>query len=394
MKTQVAIIGAGPAGLLLGQLLSRQGIDNVILERKSGEYVLGRIRAGVLEQGMVDLLREAGVDKRMDEEGLPHEGFELAFDNRRVRVDLAGLTGGKNVMVYGQTEVTRDLMEAREAAGGTTLYEADNVQPHDLETDRPYVTFEKDGETVRLDCDYVAGCDGYHGVSRRSIPEGRIKAFEKVYPFGWLGMLSDTPPVAEELIYARHERGFALCSMRSETRSRYYIQVSLDEKAEDWSDERFWEELKRRIPDDVAEKLVTGPSIEKSIAPLRSFVVEPMQYGRLFLVGDAAHIVPPTGAKGLNLAASDVNTLYRLMVSVYQEGRTDLIPNYSETCLKRIWKAERFSWWMTTMLHKFTDEEDFATRMQQAELDYVTSSEAGLTTIAENYVGLPYESLE
>ncbi|PRY67322.1 4-hydroxybenzoate 3-monooxygenase [Halomonas ventosae] len=394
MKTQVAIIGAGPSGLLLGQLLSRQGIDNVILERKSGEYVLSRIRAGVLEQGMVDLLREAGVDRRMDEEGEVHDGVELALDNRRVRVDLAGLTGGKTVMVYGQTEVTRDLMEAREAAGGTTLYEADNVQPHDLETDHPYVTFEKDGETHRLECDYVAGCDGFHGVSRQSIPEGRIKEFEKVYPFGWLGLLADTPPVAEELIYARHERGFALCSMRSSTRSRYYLQVGLDEKVEDWSDERFWEELKRRIPDEVAETLVTGPSIEKSIAPLRSFVVEPMQYGRLFLVGDAAHIVPPTGAKGLNLAASDVNTLYRLMVKVYQEGRTDLIPSYSATCLKRIWKAERFSWWMTSMLHKFSEEEDFATRMQQAELDYVTSSEAGLTTIAENYVGLPYESLE
>ena len=394
MKTQVAIIGAGPSGLLLGQLLSRQGIDNVILERKSGEYVLSRIRAGVLEQGMVDLLREAGVDKRMDEEGEVHDGVELALDNRRVRVDLAGLTGGKTVMVYGQTEVTRDLMEAREATGGTTIYEADNVQPHDLESDSPYITFEKDGKTHRLDCDYVAGCDGFHGISRKSIPEGRIKEFEKVYPFGWLGLLSDTPPVADELIYARHERGFALCSMRSSTRSRYYIQVGLDEKVEEWSDERFWEELKRRIPDEVAEKLVTGPSIEKSIAPLRSFVVEPMQYGRLFLVGDAAHIVPPTGAKGLNLAASDVNTLYRLMVKVYQEGRTDLIPNYSETCLKRIWKAERFSWWMTSMLHKFSDEEDFNTRMQQAELDYVTSSEAGLTTIAENYVGLPYESLE
>ncbi|MCE0733160.1 4-hydroxybenzoate 3-monooxygenase [Halomonas sp. G15] len=394
MKTQVAIIGAGPSGLLLGQLLSRQGIDNVILERKSGEYVLSRIRAGVLEQGMVDLLREAGVDKRMDEEGEVHDGVELALDNRRVRVDLAGLTGGKTVMVYGQTEVTRDLMEAREATGGTTIYEADNVQPHDLESDSPYITFEKDGETHRLDCDYVAGCDGFHGISRKSIPEGRIKEFEKVYPFGWLGLLSDTPPVADELIYARHERGFALCSMRSSTRSRYYIQVGLDEKVEEWSDERFWEELKRRIPDEVAEKLVTGPSIEKSIAPLRSFVVEPMQYGRLFLVGDAAHIVPPTGAKGLNLAASDVNTLYRLMVKVYQEGRTDLIPNYSETCLKRIWKAERFSWWMTSMLHKFSDEEDFNTRMQQAELDYLTGSEAGLTTIAENYVGLPYESLE
>lgn len=394
MKTQVAIIGAGPSGLLLGQLLQRQGIDNVILERRSGEYVLSRIRAGVLEQGMVDLLREAGVDARMDTEGLPHDGFALAFENRRVRVDLAGLTGGKRVMVYGQTEVTRDLMAAREASGGHTIYEAENVQPHAIDSERPYVTFEKNGETLRLDCDYIAGCDGYHGVSRQSIPADRIKTFEKVYPFGWLGLLSDTPPVSDELIYARHERGFALCSMRSATRSRYYVQVPLDEKVEDWSDERFWGELKRRLPEDVAAKLVTGPSLEKSIAPLRSFVVEPMQYGRLFLVGDAAHIVPPTGAKGLNLAASDVNSLYRLMVKVYHEGRTDLIPNYSRACLKRIWKAERFSWWMTSVLHKFSDEEDFNMRMQQAELDYYTSSEAGLTTIAENYVGLPYESLE
>ncbi|MDR5905296.1 4-hydroxybenzoate 3-monooxygenase [Franzmannia qiaohouensis] len=394
MKTQVAIIGAGPSGLLLGQLLQRQGIDNVILERKSGEYVLSRIRAGVLEQGMVDLLREAGVERRMDAEGLPHDGFALAFDNRHVRIDLAELTGGKRVMVYGQTEVTRDLMEAREASGGQTVYEADNVQLHDLESDAPWVTFEKNGETVRLDCDYVAGCDGYHGVSRQTIPEDRIKTFEKVYPFGWLGILSDTPPVSHELIYARHERGFALCSMRSETRSRYYVQVPLDERVEDWSDARFWEELKRRLPDEVAAKLVTGPSIEKSIAPLRSFVAEPMQYGRLFLVGDAAHIVPPTGAKGLNLAASDVSTLYSLMCKVYHEGRSDLIDRYSETCLRRVWKAERFSWWMTSMLHKFSEEEDFGARMQQAELDYVTGSRAGLTTIAENYVGLPYEALE
>ncbi|QHD51343.1 4-hydroxybenzoate 3-monooxygenase [Vreelandella aquamarina] len=394
MKTQVAIIGAGPSGLLLGQLLHRKGIDNVIVERRSGEYVLSRIRAGVLEQGMVDLLREAGVDQRMKEEGLPHNGFELAFDNRRVRIPLDELTGGSKVMVYGQTEVTRDLMQAREAAGATTLYEAENVQPHDLESDHPYLTFEHNGETVRLDCDYIAGCDGYHGVSRQAIPQDRIKEFEKVYPFGWLGVLSDTPPVSDELIYARHERGFSLCSMRSATRSRYYLQVPSDEKVENWSDERFWEELKRRLPEEVAQKLVTGPSIEKSIAPLRSYVVEPMQHGRLFLVGDAAHIVPPTGAKGLNLAASDVNTLYRLMVKVYQEGRTDLIERYSQTCLKRIWKAERFSWWMTSMLHNFSDGEDFNSRMQLAELDYVTSSEAGLTTIAENYVGLPYESLE
>ncbi|HCR98336.1 MAG: 4-hydroxybenzoate 3-monooxygenase [Halomonas sp.] len=394
MKTQVAIIGAGPSGLLLGQLLHRQGIDNVIVERRSGEYVLSRIRAGVLEQGMVDLLREAGVHQRMDREGVPHNGFELAFNNRRVRVPLDKLTGGSKVMVYGQTEVTRDLMEAREAAGATTLYEAENVQPFDLDSDSPYLTFEHNGETVRLDCDYIAGCDGYHGVSRQAIPQDRITEFEKIYPFGWLGMLSDTPPVSDELIYARHERGFSLCSMRSAARSRYYLQVPLDEKIEDWSDERFWEELKRRLPDEVAEKLVTGPSIEKSIAPLRSFVVEPMQYGKLFLVGDAAHIVPPTGAKGLNLAASDVNTLYRLMVKVYQEGRTDLIERYSPTCLKRIWKAERFSWWMTSMLHTFSEQDDFNGRLQLAELDYVTSSEAGLTTIAENYVGLPYESLE
>ena len=394
MKTQVAIIGAGPSGLLLGQLLQRAGIDNVILERRSGEYVLSRIRAGVLEQGMVDLLREAGVDRRMDAEGLPHDGVELAFDNRRVRIDLAALTGGKQVMVYGQTEVTRDLMEARAAEGGQTLYEVDNVQPHDLETDAPYITFEHNGETQRLDCDYVAGCDGYHGVSRQSIPADRLKTFERVYPFGWLGLLSDTPPVSDELIYARHERGFALCSMRSQTRSRYYVQVPLDEKVEDWSDARFWEELKRRLPEDVAANLVTGPSLEKSIAPLRSFVAEPMQHGRLFLVGDAAHIVPPTGAKGLNLAASDVNTLYRLMVKVYHEGRTDLVPRYSQTCLKRVWKAERFSWWMTSILHKFSEDEDFGARMQQAELDYVTGSEAGLTTIAENYVGLPYEPLD
>lgn len=394
MKTQVAIIGAGPSGLLLGQLLQRAGIDNVILERRSGEYVLSRIRAGVLEQGMVDLLREAGVDRRMDVEGLPHDGVELAFDNRRVRIDLSALTGGKQVMVYGQTEVTRDLMEARAAEGGQTLYEVDNVQPHDLETDAPYITFEHNGETQRLDCDYVAGCDGYHGVSRQSIPADRLKTFERVYPFGWLGLLSDTPPVSDELIYARHERGFALCSMRSQTRSRYYVQVPLDEKVEDWSDARFWEELKRRLPEDVAANLVTGPSLEKSIAPLRSFVAEPMQHGRLFLVGDAAHIVPPTGAKGLNLAASDVNTLYRLMVKVYHEGRIDLVPRYSQTCLKRVWKAERFSWWMTSILHKFSEDEDFGARMQQAELDYVTGSEAGLTTIAENYVGLPYEPLE
>ncbi|WP_299257854.1 4-hydroxybenzoate 3-monooxygenase [uncultured Kushneria sp.] len=394
MRTKVAIIGAGPAGLLLGQLLQRQGIDNVILERRSGDYVLGRIRAGVLEQGTVDLLREAGVDQRMSEEGMPHDGFELAFDNRRVRVDLAGLTGGRSVMVYGQTEVTRDLMEAREAAGATTIYEADNVALHDLDTEQPWVSFESEGETRRLECDYVAGCDGYHGVSRRSIPEDRLEIFERVYPFGWLGMLSDTPPVSDELIYSSHTRGFALCSMRSRTRSRYYLQVPAGERVEDWSDERFWEELRARLPEDIARTLVTGPAIEKSIAPLRSVVVEPMQYGRLFLAGDAAHIVPPTGAKGLNLAASDVHTLYHLLVRIYREGRADLISRYSDICLRRVWKAERFSWWMTTNLHRFSDKQDFERRLQQAELDYCTGSRAGLVTIAENYVGLPFEALE
>lgn len=394
MKTTIAIIGAGPSGLLLGQLLQRQGIDNVILERRSGDYVLSRIRAGVLEQGMVDLLHEAGVSERMDADGLPHDGFELAFNNRRVRVDLNRLTGGKSVMVYGQTEVTRDLMVAREASGGKSIYEADNVQLHDLDSDQPYVTFDKDGETQRLDCDYIAGCDGYHGVSRQSIPQDRIRTFEKIYPFGWLGLLSDTPPVSDELIYAHHDRGFALCSMRSQTRSRYYLQVPMEENVADWSDARFWDELKRRIPEDAAEQLVTGPSLEKSIAPLRSFVAEPMQYGRLFLVGDAAHIVPPTGAKGLNLAASDVNSLYRVLVKVYHEGRTDLIPNYSRACLKRVWKAERFSWWMTSMLHHFEGQDAFDYQLRQAELDYHTSSEAGLKVIAENYVGLPYESIE
>ncbi|ALM53833.1 4-hydroxybenzoate 3-monooxygenase [Halomonas huangheensis] len=394
LKTGVAIIGAGPSGLLLGQLLSRHGIDNVLLERRSGEYVLSRIRAGVLEQGMVDLLREAGVAERMDEQGHAHTGVELAFNGRRVRVDLAAHTGGSSVMVYGQTEVTRDLMEARQALGAPSYYQSEDVTPHDLESAAPYVTFRHEGQDYRLDCDYIAGCDGYHGISRRSIPEERLKVFERVYPFGWLGLLSDTPPVSDELIYARSERGFALCSMRSPTRSRYYLQVGLEERVEDWPDERFWDELKRRLPQDVADNLLTGPSLEKSIAPLRSFVVEPMQYGRLFLVGDAAHIVPPTGAKGLNLAASDVNTLYRLLLKVYHEGRCDLIPRYSETCLRRVWKAERFSWWMTSMLHRFHDREDFDSRMQLAELDYLTSSEAGLTTFAENYVGLPYESLE
>lgn len=394
MKTQVAIIGAGPSGLLLGQLLQRAGIDNVILERQSPDYVLGRIRAGVLEQGTVDLLREAGANARMDAEGLPHDGFELVLDGRRERIDLKGLTGGKNVMVYGQTEVTRDLMEARQASGALSIYEAGDVQLHEVQGEKPYVTFTKDGETARLDCDYIAGCDGFHGVSRQTIPADKLKTYERVYPFGWLGLLSDTPPVNHELIYASSERGFSLSSMRSTTRSRYYLQVGLDEKVEDWSDERFWDELKRRLPADAAARLVTGPSLEKSIAPLRSFVVEPLQYGKLFLVGDAGHIVPPTGAKGLNLAASDVDALYRILVKVYGEGRVELLQRYSEVALRRIWKAERFSWWMTSMLHKFPDNDAFTQKMLDTELAYFLDSQAGRTCIAENYVGLPFERID
>lgn len=393
MKTQVAIIGAGPSGLLLGQLLHLQGIETVILERKTPEYVLSRIRAGVLEQGLVDLLREAKVADRMDREGLVHEGTAFSFNNQLRRIDFKKYADGQTVMVYGQTEVTQDLMEARKATGGITIYEAEDVKLHDFYTDKPRVTFVKDGETVELECEYIAGCDGFHGVSRQSVPADQIQTFERVYPFGWLGILSRTPPVDEELIYASHERGFALCSQRNANLSRYYVQVSLDDKIEDWSDERFWDELKTRLPEDVAARLVTGPSIEKSIAPLRSFVTEPMTYGRLFLVGDAAHIVPPTGAKGLNLAASDVSTLYRILTKVFKEGRADLTAKYSEIALRRIWKAERFSWWMTSMLHKFSDDA-FGKRMQLAELEYYTTSEAGLRTIAENYVGLPYEPIE
>ncbi|MGP3789544.1 4-hydroxybenzoate 3-monooxygenase [Pseudomonas sp. B392_1p] len=394
MKTQVAIIGAGPSGLLLGQLLHTAGIEAVILERQTPEYVLGRIRAGVLEQGTVDMLREAGVSARMDAEGLVHDGVELLVGGKRVRVNLKELTGGKTVMVYGQTEVTRDLMEARTASGALTIYSAANVQPHDMKGEKPYVTYEKDGQTHRLDCDYIAGCDGFHGVSRKSIPSEVLTEYERVYPFGWLGMLSDTPPVHDELIYAHHDRGFVLCSQRSLTRSRYYLQVPLTDKVEEWSDERFWDELKTRLPQSLGDRMVTGPSLEKSIAPLRSLVVEPMQYGKLFLVGDAAHIVPPTGAKGLNLAASDVCYLYRILVKVFKEGRTDLLEKYSEIALRRVWKGERFSWFMTNLLHDFGEHKDaWDQKMQQADREYFLNSHAGLVTIAENYVGLPYEEI-
>ncbi|MEG8244029.1 4-hydroxybenzoate 3-monooxygenase [Pseudomonas paracarnis] len=394
LKTQVAIIGAGPSGLLLGQLLHNAGIQTLVLERQSADYVQGRIRAGVLEQGMVDLLREAGVSQRMDAEGLVHDGFDIALNGQLTSIDLKALTGGQSVMIYGQTEVTRDLMAARAAAGPITLYEASNVQPHDLKSEQPWLTFEHEGQAFRLECDYIAGCDGFHGVARQSIPAQALKVFERVYPFGWLGVLADTPPVHAELVYAKHARGFALCSMRSPTRSRYYLQVPVEEKLEDWADERFWDELKSRLPGSLAEQLVTGPSIEKSIAPLRSFVVEPMQYGRLFLLGDAAHIVPPTGAKGLNLAASDVSTLFRILLKVYHEGRLDLLEKYSAICLRRVWKAERFSWWMTSMLHQFPQADAFSQRIAESELDYFIHSQAGRKTIAENYVGLPYEPIE
>lgn len=399
LKTQLAIIGAGPAGLLLGQLLAKQGVDNIILEKESGEHVLARIRAGILEQSLVDLLREAGVAERMDAEGEVHEGFEIAVDDRRVRIDLKKLTNGDSVVCYGQVEITRDLMEARESKGLETYYEANRVDIRNVSSDKPSVTFEQNGVQYELECDYIAGCDGFYGVSRQTIPEKLRTEYERIYPFGWLGLLSETPPVCAELLYCKHQRGFALASKRSATRSRYYIQVPLSARVEDWSDDAFWEELKQRLPPDVARSLVTGPSIEKSIAPLRSFVCEPMQYGKLFLVGDAAHIVPPTGAKGLNLAASDVHTLNKVMQRVYWHGDTHCINQYSEIALRRVWHGERFSWWMTNMLHHFGDMNSQnmvgATfeRFMDSELSYYLASETGQKIIAEQYVGLPYEGL-
>lgn len=390
LKTQVAIIGSGPAGLLLGQLLYKAGIDHIIVEQHSAEYVASRIRAGILEQVSVGLLKQAGVDQNLKEKGLPHSGIEILTNGEKHRVDLAALTGGKQVTVYGQTEVTKDLMAARDAEQLTSFYEAHNVQVKDFYT-APKVEFEYQGKAFQIQCDFIAGCDGYHGVCRASVPEDKIKTFEKVYPFGWLGVLADVPPVADELIYVQSERGFALCSMRSETRSRYYLQVPLTDHVEDWSDEKFWDELKNRLDPESREKLVTGPSIEKSIAPLRSFVTEPMRFGKLFLAGDAAHIVPPTGAKGLNLAASDIAYLSSALIEYYAEGSEQGINEYSEKCLQRVWKAERFSWWMTHLLHRFETESEFDHKIKQAELSYVLGSIAGKTTLAENYVGLPYE---
>ncbi|MFC5496798.1 4-hydroxybenzoate 3-monooxygenase [Caenimonas terrae] len=389
MKTQVAIIGAGPSGLLLGQLLHKAGIDNVILERQSGEYVLGRIRAGILEQVTVDLLREAGVGAGVDGHGTVHHSIELVFGGARHPIDVHGLTGGKVVTAYGQTEVTHDLMEARKAAGLVTIYQAANVQPLDFDGSKPRVSYEKDGQSHVLECDFIAGCDGFHGVSRASVKD-KVTEYEKVYPFGWLGVLADVPPVSPHaIVYGNSERGFSLCSMRSLTRSRYYVQCPLDDKVEDWSDQRFWDELRSRLDPELAGRIVTGPSIEKSIAPLRSFVAEPMRFGRLFLAGDAAHIVPPTGAKGLNLAASDVKYLSRAFIEHFKDKSPAGIDSYSQVCLKRVWKAERFSWWLTSLMHRFPDTGGFDQKVQEAELDYLVHSRAASTALAENYVGLP-----
>ena len=394
MRTQVAIIGAGPSGLLLGQLLHKAGVDAIILERQTPEYVLGRIRAGVLEQVCIDLLDEAGVGTRMHQEGLVHGGFDMLFKGERHRIDLNRLTGGKNVMVYGQTEVTRDLMDARSQLGLPTVYGAANVSIHDFDTDHPKVRYDKDGQTHEISCDVIAGCDGFHGVCRASVPEGAIHEFEKVYPFGWLGLLADTPPVHHELIYVNSPRGFALCSQRSATRSRYYLQVPLTDKVENWSDEAFWEELRHRLDPEARTQLVTGPSIEKSIAPLRSFVTEPMRFGRMFLAGDAGHIVPPTGAKGLNLAATDVKYLSQAFIEYFNDKTDAGIDTYSERCLRRIWRAERFSWWLTSLMHRFPDTQGFGQKVQEAELDYLVHSEALSRSLAENYVGLPLNFAE
>lgn len=388
MRTQVAIIGGGPSGLLLSQLLHKAGIDTVVLERQTRDYVLGRIRAGVLETGFVDLMRQAGVAERMDKEGFVHDGTLIAYDNEQFRIDFAKHTGN-HVVVYGQTEVTRDLYNARDRMGGTVLHGVQDVALHDL-TGKPSVTFTHDGQSRRLECDFIAGCDGFHGPSRQAIPLTVRREYEKLYPFGWLGVLSETPPVDHELIYSNSARGFALCSMRNANLSRYYVQCSLSDSPDDWTDAAFWEELKRRIPEEAAERLITGPSIEKSIAPLRSFVTEPMRYGALFLCGDAAHIVPPTGAKGLNTAASDIHYLFTGLRQHYLDNDSNGLDIYSQKALARIWKAERFSWWMTNLLHRFPDQSEFDIKMQRADLEFLRDNDAAQTVLAENYVGLPF----
>ena len=390
MKTQVCIIGGGPSGLMLSQLLHLQGIETVVLERQSREYVLSRIRAGVLENGFTELLRKAQCGQRMDKEGEIHDGFFIAHGGKLDRVDLHKYSNGSSVMVYGQTELTRDLYEARDRMNGIVIHSAEDVLPHDLKSAHPFVTYRKDNAEHRVDCDYVIGADGFHGVSRKSIPADVLKEYEKIYPFGWLGVLSRTKPVSPELIYAKHDRGFALCSLRSQVLSRYYIQVPLSDSVDNWSDDAFWTELKRRLPTEVAEQLITGATIEKSIAPLRSYVAEPMRYGNLFLAGDAAHIVPPTGARGLNTAGSDIFYLYTGLVDFYKNKDARGLEQYSEKALARVWKAQRFSWWMTTMLHTFPDTPDYEQRLKETDLSYLFSSDAALSSLAENYVGLPY----
>ena len=392
MRTQVAIIGAGPAGMFLAHLLHRQGINAVVIERRDRPYVEGRVRAGVLEQVTTDLMRRLGLADRLGREGLVHGGTNLSVDGRLFHIDMAALTGGSTVTVYGQQEVMRDLFDAAETRGLSIIWNASDVALHDLEEARPSVTWTADGRQQRLDCDYVVGCDGYHGVSRGAIPANVIKTFERVYPFGWLGILADVPPVDHELIYANHERGFALASMRSAKRSRYYVQCSLDEDVADWSDERFWDELCLRLGPEMGAKVTRGPSFEKAIAPLRSFVTEPMRWGRLFLAGDAAHIVPPTGAKGMNLAVSDVTMLAEALIEKYADRSDAGIDGYSARALARVWKAERFSWWFTSVTHRFPTMDGFDRRIQIAELDYIRGSEAAQRSLAENYVGLPLEA--
>ena len=391
-STQVAIIGAGPSGLLLGALLHKAGIDHVILERQSPSYVLSRIRAGILEQVTVDLLHEAGVGAGVARHGTIHHSIELVFKNTRHPIEVTQLTNGKVVTAYGQTEVTKDLMDQRERLGLSTVYEASDVSLHDFDGNSPQVRYMKDGVSHVLNCEFIAGCDGFHGVARASVPKSAITEYEKVYPFGWLGVLADVPPVSTHaIVYANSERGFALCSMRSMTRSRYYVQCPLSDKVEDWSDQRFWDELRKRLDPDMAERMVIGASIEKSIAPLRSFVAEPMRFGRLFLAGDAAHIVPPTGAKGLNLAASDVKYLSSAFIENFKEKSSAGIDHYSQRALARIWRAERFSWWLTSLMHRFPDSAGFGQKMQEAELDYLVKSQALSASLAENYVGLPLD---
>jgi len=388
LRHQVVIIGAGPAGLLLGCLLDKVGINNIILERQTKDYVLARIRAGILEQTTVDMLHYVGAGARLQADGIPHHGVNIAFGQEVENIALGASTGGKVVTAYGQTEVTKDLYDLRMKNGSPVIYSAENVSISDFDSDNPTVSYDQDGKTTTIDCELIAGCDGYHGVSRASIPQSAINVFEKIYPFGWLGLLADTPPVSTEVVYANAERGFALCSMRSMTRSRYYIQCGVDDHVDNWSDDAFWDELKRRLPAQLADEIITGPSLEKSIAPLRSFVAEPLRFGRLVLAGDAAHVVPPTGAKGLNLAFSDIHYLYEAMKAFFADGDNGALDQYSLKALNRVWKTERFSWYLTNLTHRFNDD-PFEQRMKEAELAYITSSEAGRQTLAENYVGLP-----